>query len=175
MGMAQAVEVLVGRRLGEDRPDVAEQSTLTGLWIVCGFMALSAALFVGLPNLLLWPFANANDPDWPAIAAEVTVLLRFVALYSIFDSVNLVVSFALRGAGDTRFTAMAAFALAWPTMVLPTWAVVKLGGGVTTAWAFATLYVCLLAGLFVARFMQGKWRSMRVIETAVELEPVAVS
>ena len=172
MGAAQAVEILVGRRLGEGRPDVAQQSTLTGLWIVGGFMAFSAAVFVGLPDLLLWPFANAADPDWPAVAAEVTVLLRFVALYSIFDSVNLVVSFALRGAGDTRFTAMAAFALAWPTMVLPTWAVVELGGGVTTAWAFATLYVCLLAGLFVARFVQGKWRSMRVIETAIELEPV---
>jgi MATE family multidrug resistance protein len=170
MGVAQAVEVLVGRRLGEDRPEVSQQTTLTGLWIVCGYMLLSAAVFVGLPGLLLWPFANAADPDWPAVAADVTILLRFVALYSVFDSVNLVVSFALRGAGDTRFVAVAAFALAWPTMLLPTWAVTWLGGGVTAAWAFATLYVCLLAVLFIGRFVQGKWKTMRVIEGV----PVAV-
>src|SRR5947208_3554643 len=34
MGVAQAVEVLVGRRLGEDRPDVAERTTWTGTLIV---------------------------------------------------------------------------------------------------------------------------------------------
>jgi MATE family multidrug resistance protein len=164
MGVAQAVEVLVGRRLGEDRPELAQRTTLTGLWLVGGYMVAGAAVFVGLPGLLLWPFANASDPDWPAISAEVIVLLRLVALYSIFDSVNLVVSFALRGAGDTRFVALAGFGLAWVAMVLPTWAVTQSGGGVTTAWLFATLYICLLAGVFVWRFAQGKWKSMRVIE-----------
>jgi len=164
MGVAQAVEVLVGRRLGEDRPDLAERTTMNGLWLVCGYMLVAAAGFVGLPMLLLWPFANPSDADWPAVAAEVTVLLRFVAVYSVFDSVNLVVSFALRGAGDTRFVAVVGFALAWPTMVLPTWLVTRLGGSVTVAWAFATLYICLLAGMFVWRFAQGKWKTMRVIE-----------
>jgi MATE family multidrug resistance protein len=166
MGVAQAVEVLVGRRLGEDRPDLAERTTLTGLWLVGAYMLAGAAAFVGLPDLLLWPFANASDPDWPAIAGEVVVLLRFVAVYSVFDSVNLVVSFALRGAGDTRFVAVAGFALAWVAMVLPTWAVTRAGGSVTTAWVFATIYICLLAGVFVWRFAQGKWKAMRVIETA---------
>jgi MATE family multidrug resistance protein len=167
MGLAQAVEVFVGRRLGENRPDIAQRTTLTGLVLVGGFMLLAAAAFVALPWVLLWPFANPSDPDWPAVSAEVVVLLRFVAVYSVFDSVNLVVSFALRGAGDTRFVAVAGFALAWPTMVLPTWVVVHLGGDVTVAWAFATLYICLLSGLFVWRFVQGKWKSMRVIEAAV--------
>jgi MATE family multidrug resistance protein len=171
MGVAQAVEVLVGQRLGEDRPDLAERTTFTGLWLVCGFMLVAGAVFVTLPALLLWPFANPADPDWPAVAAGVAVLLRFVAVYSVFDSVNLVVSFALRGAGDTRFVAAAAFALAWPTMVLPTWAVTHFGGGVTAAWAFATVYICLLAGVFSWRFAQGKWKAMRVIEAVPAVEP----
>ena len=167
MGVAQAVEVFVGQRLGENRPDLAERTTRTGLSLVGGYMLIAAAVFVGVPDLLLWPFVNVNDSDWPAVAAEVHVLLWFVAVYSLFDSVNLVVSFALRGAGDTRFVALAGFALAVPTMVLPTWLVARRGGAVTTAWAFATLYICLLAGLFVWRFAQGKWKAMRVIEAAV--------
>jgi multidrug resistance protein, MATE family len=170
MGVAQGVEVLVGRRLGEDRPFLAERTTMTGLWLVGAYMLAGAAVFVGLPGLLLWPFANASDPDWPAVAVEVVVLLRFVAVYSVFDSVNLVVSFALRGAGDTRFVAVVGFALAWVLMVLPTWAVTRAGGSVTTAWVFATLYICLLAGVFVWRFAQGKWKAMRVIETVAVRE-----
>jgi multidrug resistance protein, MATE family len=33
----------------------------------------------------------------------------------------IVLSFALRGAGNTRFVTAAAFVLSWPVMVLPTW------------------------------------------------------
>jgi MATE family multidrug resistance protein len=175
MGIAQAVEVLVGRRLGEDNPDVAERTVWTGVVLVGGYMAAGAAAFVLLPGVLLMPFTNTTDLHWPEIAARVVVLLRFVAVYSLFDSVNLVVSFALRGAGDTRFVAWVAFALAWPAMVLPTWAVTKFGGGLYTAWTFATLYICLLSGVFVWRFVQGPWRTMRVIEAAPDLEDIAVT
>jgi MATE family multidrug resistance protein len=175
MGIAQAVEVLVGRRLGEDNPDVAERTVWTGVILVGGYMAAGAAAFVLLPGLLLLPFANSAEANWPLVAAQVAVLLRFVAVYSLFDSVNLVVSFALRGAGDTRFVAWVAFALSWPAMVLPTWAVTKLGGGLFAAWSFATLYICLLSAVFVWRFVQGRWKTMRVIEAAPALEDVELA
>ena len=61
MGIAQAVEVLVGRRLGEDNPDVAERTTWTGVTLVSGYMALGAAAFVLLPGVLLLPFANPDE------------------------------------------------------------------------------------------------------------------
>ena len=38
------------------------------------------------------------------------------------------------------------------------------------AWTFATLYVISLAGVFWLRFRQGKWKTMRVIEAAPDLE-----
>ncbi len=170
VGVAQAVEVLVGRRLGEDDPDLAERTTYTGVGLVGGYMLVAAATYLFIPGLWLWPFQNPGDPEWPAIAASVAVLLRFVAVYSVFDSVNLVVSFALRGAGDTRFVAWVAFGLSWPLMVLPTWAVTQLGGGLYAAWSFASLYIAGLAGVFWLRFRQGRWKTMRVIEQAPDSE-----
>lgn len=163
LGMGQAVMILVGQRLGQDRPDLAEKSTWTGFRAAWLYMGVLALLYAVLPGPFLVLFAS-DDPKWPAIAQLVPVLLRFVALYSLFDSMNLIFSFALRGAGDTRFVTLVCLTLAWPMMVLPTWAVYYYDWGLNWAWASATLYVIAQALVFLARFRQGRWRSMRVIE-----------
>ena len=84
MGVAQAVEVLVGRRLGEDRPDLAERTTcdraLAGMRLHAG---RGGGVRRAAGCCLLWPFANVGDPDWPAVAAEVD---RAVAIRGrVFD------------------------------------------------------------------------------------------
>lgn len=165
LGLGQGVEVLVGQRLGEDRPDVAARTTWTGLRLALLFTGPVAALYALAPGPLARLFHNNGEAAaWEEVGAWVPVLLRFVATYALFDCLNLTFSFALRGAGDTRFVTWVAVALAWPVMVLPTYAAWRLGWGLTWAWTFASLYVILLALTFLARFRQGKWRSMRVIE-----------
>ena len=89
-----------------------------------------------------------------------------VAIYSLADGINVTFSFALRGAGDTRFVSLLTFALAWPIMVIPTYLVVDAGGSVYWAWAFATAYILAMALCFWLRFRSGKWKAMRVIEAA---------
>jgi MATE family multidrug resistance protein len=165
MGVGQAVEVLVGQHLGGNRPNAAERSAWSGLFFSLAFTAVIAAAYAFLPELLLLPFRNRNDPEsWAEVASRVPLLLRFVALYCFFDSINLVFSFALRGAGDTRFVMAAAVALSWPVMVLPTWAAARYGWGMYWAWGFASVYIILLAITYLVRFRQGRWRMMRVIE-----------
>jgi multidrug resistance protein, MATE family len=171
LGMGQAVMILVGRRLGEDRPDLAERSAWTGFRTAWLYMGSVALLYVLTPSLFLVLFRN-EDAEWPAIAAIVPPLLRFVALYSLFDSMTIVFSFALRGAGDTRFVTLVSLTLAWPVMVLPTWAVWYFDRGLNWAWAAATSYVIAQAVVFLARFRQGRWRSMRVIESKPVAEAV---
>jgi MATE family multidrug resistance protein len=174
-GLGQAVEVLVGQRLGEDRPDEAERVTWTGLRYSLGFTAVVALLYVLTPEALALPFrSEADAANWERVGALVPLLLRFVTLYCLFDACNLILSFALRGAGDTRFVTWVALALSWPVMVLPTWAAWYYGWGLYAAWGFASLYIVLLALTFFFRFRQGKWRSMRVIESARQADAPAV-
>ncbi len=169
MGLGQAVCILVGQRLGADRPDLAEKSAYTGLKWVFGYMCAVAAVYLTLPGLLVSIFEGGRDPeDFAALAAIVPGLLVCVAAYSVVDSVNVTFSFALRGAGDTRFVTMATFCLAWPIMVLPTFLVVRAGGSVYWAWWFATAHIFAMAGCFYLRFRTGKWKTMRVIEPEVE-------
>jgi MATE family multidrug resistance protein len=166
LGMSQAVGVLVGQRLGQDRAGIAEHTTWTGFGLTWLYMCAVALLYGLAPGLFLALFQSEADDKWPQVALLVPVLLRFVAVYSLFDSMNLVFSFALRGAGDTRFVSVMVLALSWPLMVVPTWVAWYFGWGLYWAWGFASLYVIVLGLGFLLRFRAGKWKTMRVIEPA---------
>jgi MATE family multidrug resistance protein len=166
MGLGQAICILVGQRLGENRPDLAEKSTYTGLKWSFGYMCVVAFIYVAIPGLLLTVFESGKDPAlFAEIAKIVPGLLICVAVFSLADAVNLSFAFALRGAGDTKFVTMLTFALAWPLMVIPTALTVWLGGNVYWCWVFATAHIIGMSICFWFRFRGGKWKSMRVIET----------
>jgi len=161
-GLGQAVTILVGQRLGQERPHLAERSTWTGFGLAWSYMGMIAVFYALTPGVFLFLFQGKGMQD--GVASLVPVLLRFVAIYSLFDSMNLIFSFALRGAGDTRFVTVLSLALAWPIMVIPSWAAWHYGWGLYWAWTFASTYVIALGISFLLRFRVGKWKSMRVIE-----------
>jgi MATE family multidrug resistance protein len=166
MGLGQAICILVGQRLGENRPDLAEKSTYTGLKWSFGYMCLVAFIYVAIPGLLLTVFEGSKDPAlFAEIAKIVPGLLLCVAVFSLADAVNLSFAFALRGAGDTKYVTILTFALAWPLMVIPTALTVWLGGNVYWCWVFATAHIIGMSICFWFRFRGGKWKTMRVIET----------
>jgi multidrug resistance protein, MATE family len=126
-----------------------------------------AAVYVLIPGVLVSVFRGDHDREsFAAVAAIVPTLLLCVAVYSLADSVNVTFSYALRGAGDTRFVSLLTFALAWPIMVVPTFVVVRRGSSIYWAWGFATAYILSMAVCFYFRFRSGKWKNMRVIEAA---------
>jgi MATE family multidrug resistance protein len=171
MGLGQAICILVGQRLGEDRPELAEKSTYTGLRWAFGYMALVGFVYVAFPGLLLAVFRSETKPEeYDAIARIVPTLLLCVAVFSISDAINLSFAFALRGAGDTKYVTMLTFSLAWPLMVIPTAVTVLLGGSVYWCWVFATAHIIGMSVCFWFRFRSGKWKSMRVIEPGVAEE-----
>ncbi len=169
LGMGQAVSVLVGQRLGQDRPSLAERTTWTGLRMSLLYIGVMAVLYVLVPQLFLYLF-RSDDAKWPLVAVLVPVLLRFVSAYSLADCMTVVFCFALRGAGDTRFVTVVSFTLAWPLMVLPTWASWYYHWGLYWAWGFASAYILAQGLTFLLRFRAGKWKSMRVIERATAPE-----
>ena len=168
VGLAVAVASIVGRHLGAEQPAVAERAVGSALGMSLVYMGACGALYVLGPTLLLAPYAAGADPaTFPEIAAIATVLLRFVAFYSIFDMLNLVHAAGLRGAGDTVYPMLLTFVLAWIVMLVPAGVgCLVYGAGVTFAWSMATLYVFLLGMLMRRRFRAGHWKAMRVIEAA---------
>jgi MATE family multidrug resistance protein len=166
MGFGTAVMTVVGQRIGEGRPQLAVRTTWTAFLISTGYMSAFAAIYVLLPDLILAPYAARSDAaDFQALRETVIVLLRFVAVYSLFDTMNIVFSAAVRGAGDTRFALVFSTVTAWLVMVIPTYLNQSYwGGGLDVAWTAVTIFVIVLGLGFLVRFQGGKWKSMRVIE-----------
>ncbi len=166
-GLTIAVSILVGQRLGENRPRLAEQTTWAAFYLAFGFFALLGLSYFVVPQLFLAPFAwQANSENFSEISSLAAVLLRFVALYCLFDAGNMIFSGALKGAGDTRFVAVVSLGLSWTLMVVPSFLVVYVfQGHIYWLWTSVTAYIAGLCIAFWLRFKKGKWKKMRVIET----------
>jgi MATE family multidrug resistance protein len=166
-GMTLAVSALVGQRLGENRAEMAEKATWSAFHIGFSYFFVLALSYVVIPELFLLPFTLQSDPEtFQPIARLAILLLRFVAIYSLFDSANMIFSGALKGAGDTGFVAIASIGLSWVLMVIPCFIGLRfLNVGINWLWFFVTLYVCGLGLVLFWRFKNGIWKSMRVIES----------
>ncbi len=166
IGVGIAVSILVGQYLGAERPNVAERATWSGFHLTMLYMASISAAYVLLPGLFIAPYAARMSPEQvAALRPTLVVLLRFIAFYSLFDSMNIVFSSAIKGAGDTRYVMRMILLMSLGVLVLPSYLALHVfGRGLYTAWAILTAYVILLGFVFLARFLAGHWRSMRVIE-----------
>ncbi len=164
MGIAQAVMIQVGQFLGEKAPEKAVEFAWSGFQVVFFYIVPLGCTFVLFPQLYLGLFENAGNPElWQQVAQIAPYLLMFVAFFTCFDCTNIVFSFALKGAGDTRFVSLVALLLPWPLMVLPTWWIQDWPGAIYWAWGAASVYSVVLAMVFLGRFQGGKWKQMSVI------------
>jgi MATE family multidrug resistance protein len=169
LGLGVGVSSLVGRHLGADDPASARRATWSAFWMSLAYFAVCGAAYVLVPDLLLAPFAAGAEPAvFGEVGALTVVLLRFVALYSIFDMMNVVFAAALKGAGDTRYPLAATLLLGVVVMLGPAWVMVESWRvDVAVAWVAPTAYVLVLGVLMLRRFRAGRWESMRVIEPVV--------
>ncbi len=166
VGLGTAVSILVGRRIGEGHPAAAARTTWLAFGIAATYMLAFGVIYIGFPQLLMSPYAmEGNAADFEKIRPVIVRLLWFVAVYQLFDAMAIVFGSALRGAGDTRFPMLISLLCSWLLMVAPTWLGIAFWRwGVLEAWSACTLNVTVVGLAFLARFLQGKWRAMRVIE-----------
>ena len=170
IGASMAVSTLVGQRLGANQPEAAARTTWTAFKLTAIYIGGFCCVYLFLPDLILLPYAaNSSPAEFASLRERVIVLLRFVALYSIFDAMNMIFGSAIRGAGDTRFAMLFATSNGVLLLVLPTFAYYHLWGpNLLVAWSCMTLYLVVVGTGFCLRFLGGHWKTLRVIETPVD-------
>lgn len=169
-GVGMATSILVGQHLGENREAAAAQATWTSLHVSLAYMTVASALMVFAPDLFLAGFfvgeSVEGDPTQRAAVASVAAtLMRFVAAYNFMDAVLIVFVSALKGAGDTRFILGASLVMATLLAALTWLAINHWHAGLYGCWALVSSWIAGLGVIFWLRFLNGSWRSMRVIET----------
>jgi MATE family multidrug resistance protein len=148
---------LVGRYLGAGDADSAARSYASAMKLAMGLAAAVAALFLGLPELLMRVFST--DAEVLTLSRP---LLRLGAVFQVFDAIGIVAGGSLRGGGDTRWPFLVHATLAWAARLPFVWALaVWLEGGVFGAWVGELGYIALLGAAFVLRFRAGKWKTMQ--------------
>jgi multidrug resistance protein, MATE family len=164
MGVAQGAASLMSRFLGDKKPESAELFIWSGLIISTFYIFILSLSFQLFPDLYINLF---ESPDhrliWQEVLKIVPTLLIYVSIFIFFDSANLIFSFALKGAGDTKFVSFVALLLPWPFMVLPTWYFINWADGVFWAWRAASLFIILQGLVFFYRFKKGQWKTMSII------------
>jgi MATE family multidrug resistance protein len=168
-GLHLGVSVLVGEHLGENREDAAARATYTTLQLSWVYMVIISLLYIFVPGIFLRSFflqGTAGSAASASVAAMAAVLLRFVAGYNLLDATQLVFVGALKGAGDTRFLLRVSVLLAallggFSYLSVEVWRL-----SVYQCWTLIVFWCLIAAAMYVVRFCQGKWRRMRVIESA---------
>jgi MATE family multidrug resistance protein len=176
LGMGTAVLTIVGRRIGEGRPDLAARSAWRALAVAEGYILLFVSLYLFVPDLLLSPYeawspreSTPGHPAFSLVKPVVIQLLYFVSAYCVFDAMAIVFGNAIRGAGDTRFSLIFTACSGWFLMVIPSMIAVRtLEEPLWACWWATTANITVLGAGLLLRFLGGKWRSMAVIERSPE-------
>jgi MATE family multidrug resistance protein len=167
-GLSTAVSTLVGQQIGGSRPDLAARATWTALRIGLVYTSVFAVMYLLAPHWFLFGY-DAAGSQVREITALVKQLLFFVALYCLFDTVQIVFVGAIKGAGDTLFVVVTSLvgSCLFVTAGLAGYWLTEREFQTYWWWGALTGWVLWLAVVFSTRFLGGKWKSMRVIEPVV--------
>lgn len=165
IGLGIGVSTLVGQYLGDNRDDLAARATWTGLTFALGFSVPFAAAYWFVPDWFIYFHERgASATEFAEVRNLTIILLRFVAIYCLFDATQLTFVSALKGAGDTRFVLFVAVLLTTLSILFGQLVERYLQWGVYGWWYVMTGWICAMAIAYGLRFVHGGWRTMRVIE-----------
>ena len=108
MGFSIAAATLTGQSLGAGRPDLAERTAWAAVRSAAVWMGAMALVFFFLGDRCC-----GSSPTTPTVHALGVPALRIVAVASTVWAIPIVLSGALRGAGDTRFPMWVSFITGW--------------------------------------------------------------
>ena len=161
MSFGAAATTLVGQSLGRNRPDLSRLYVKMTHKLNFIFAAIVALVFFFFGEFITQLYTQ--DHELALLAANV---LKIIALVTPFNSARLVYTSALRGAGDSRFTAVITFV--GILLIRPIFSVFLVFPpfpfqlGLLGIWmAFSSDgIVCFF--LAQRRFKQGKWANIKV-------------
>ncbi|MBR4692637.1 MAG: MATE family efflux transporter [Oscillospiraceae bacterium] len=157
-GFAVSSTSLVGQSLGKKRPDMAEHYSRR-----CRNFGLAAAVLIGLLFFLfrrtLVGFYN-KDAELLALGSYIMI---YVAVLQPFQANQFILGGSLRGAGDTRFTAIVMLiTIVGIRTALAYLLVTLLHMELTGAWIAVAADQIARSLIIMARYNTGKWKKIKL-------------
>ena len=160
-GQAFAVSAttLMGQSLGKRRTDMAQAYCSRTRTVGFCFSLVLAAVFCLFGREIVG--AYNSDAEIIRIGARIMLI---VALLQPFQSSQFIIAGGLRGAGDTRTTALITFITV--LLVRPVTAIllIRMGFGLYGAWFGMAADQILRSALVLGRYHSGKWKTIKLKE-----------
>lgn len=165
VGMSIATATLVGEHIGRGSLHIAEKSAYSGLKLAVMYSVFFGSLFLIIPEFFLGLFLpSATEEIYEQIMTMGKRLLTIVAFYTVFDNTAIVMTGALNGAGDTRFTMWTQIGISWGLFIPAIYITLEvMDGGLVSAWLCLLGYVVFSGLLFFFRFRSARWKDIRML------------
>lgn len=165
-GFAIGAATLVGQAQGRGDGAAAHKAAMRTLALGVALVVVLSLLAVAFCRPILSLFAPPADASGAAPEEFLSLgftLFVLMAAWQVFDAVDVIVSGALKGAGDTKFVmwwmVVVAF-LFWLPMVA---AVAAWRNTMPALWATMVVYVVVICTGTLVRWFRGRWKSIRLV------------
>lgn len=158
-GQAFAVSAttLMGQSLGKRRPDMAQAYCSRTRTVGFGFSIVLALVFSLFGGTIVG-FYN-SDPEIIRVGGQI---MLFVAFLQPFQSSQFIIAGGLRGAGDTKTTAIITMITVLLIRPIVAITLIHLNFGLYGAWIALACDQLVRSGLVLARYKSGKWKMIKL-------------
>ena len=163
MGFALGAQTLVGQARGRGDDEAANAAFWRTLVLALGFVALVGGLTLVFHRPILAIFAPADAAASADFHALGVTLFWLMSGWMFFDAADVVVSGALKGAGDTKFVMawmMVCSFLVWLPLVF---AVRRFHNTMPTLWSTMVVYVVIICAGSLVRWRRGRWKEIEIV------------
>lgn len=174
LGFGTAIQTVVGHHMGAGLVTAASRTTWNAIRLGIFWTGTAGILLVLCPDIALMPFTLFTGARTEAaqsldeLTPTIVMLLKFVAVYSVFDALAVVFSSALRGAGDTVFPMLLTMFSSWIVMVLPAFVIARSSeASLSKLWLTCSAHITLTGGFMLFRFLSGRWKGIHLVEETV--------
>jgi len=165
LGLGMAATVRVGLAYGRGDTEGVRLAGWTAIVMGTGFMALTAALFLAIPQALVTIFLDRSDPANATALLLAATYLGIAGIFQLVDGAQVVAAHSLRGLSDTRTPMLLAIFGYWfvglPTAYVLGFVFDLRGIGVWLGLATGLAFVAIL---LVSRFaLRGRLGLMKTL------------
>jgi Na+-driven multidrug efflux pump len=153
-----ATATLVGQAMGASDYDLAERSAWEAAKIGALVFVALGAFTVACPELILHGWSKDAQ-----VINVATPILRILGFFEPFACVALVFTYALYGAGDSRFVMFVELTLHLSCLIPLSYLLgLTFGFGLWGVWSAMITYVVLMTFVMIWKFSRGSWKEIRI-------------
>jgi MATE family multidrug resistance protein len=158
MGLNIALMSMTGRFVGAGDMDRSNEVIAAGFLLGICYSGTLGLLFIFFRDSLLMIFATPGEDFSPILAVGAPMMLG-MATYVVADSLILVCSGVLRGAGDTRWLMITSIAIHVLMLLAQLLVILVLKLGPLMSWAVFVVTLIAQAVIYLGRLTRGRWRA----------------